>query len=159
MLKSSERDTGVVVPEDMERATPAVPHLDASANRWSGSGLGESHVAYLDLAAEVERRREAGETFSPVYRIYLRDGTGAVMSGHTVAIESDAEAMRVAAILCHARKDAAARFEIWKGEMMLAFDGSDTKPATRLSQQFQHAALDQRQLADGGRAWAKRHAQ
>lgn len=113
------------------------------AGRWSGSRLGESHVAYLDLAAEVERRREAGEAFSPVYRIYLRNGAGTVISGYTIAIESDAEAMRIAAIMCHASNDASVKFEIWKGEVMLAFNGSDAKPATRLSQQFQHNVIEQ----------------
>lgn len=159
MPKPSMHDVRVVIPGNKEGASAhsasgAPP--GASTGRWSGSRLGESHVAYLDLAVEVERRREAGEAFSPVYRIYLRDEAGSVMSGYTVAIESDAEALRVAAILCHACKDTTARFEIWKGEMMLAFNGSDTKPATRLSQQFQHVVLDQGQQT-GGRA--KRRAQ
>jgi hypothetical protein len=80
-------------------------------------------VAYLDLAAEVERRRQAGHAPAPVYRIYLRDEAGAVVSGHTIAIESDAGAIKVATILRDSRTDVTAEFEIWKGEELLAVGG------------------------------------
>ena len=87
--------------------------------KWSGSRLGESHVAYLDFAAEVERRRQSGQRLSPVYRIYLRDHASDVVSGHTIAAESDDAAIRVASILCCACADVTAKFEVWKGEMLL----------------------------------------
>lgn len=97
--------------------TPArSPHAIAGEEHLEG-GLGRAHVAYLDLAAEVERRKQAGDSLSPIYRIYLRDLRGSVVSGHTIATESDGEAIKVASIFCHASGAGSASFEIWKGDV------------------------------------------
>ena len=115
-----------------------------AADGWFADRLGESHVAYLDFAAEVERRRQGGQRLSPVYRIYLRNPAGNVVSGHTIAIEDDDEAIKLAWVLCHACAEVRAGFEVWKGEaLLIASPGAGAPPDRKeLSRRAQHAAID-----------------
>ena len=119
-------------PKDAKRQEHGAASSQAgttAADKWSSGRLGESHVAYLDFAADVEQRRQNGQHISSVYRIYLRDCEGNVASGHTIAIESDDAAIKIATVLCQACAEVAARYEVWKGEVLLTV-GRAVAPST-----------------------------
>lgn len=127
-------------PRDPQRSPQENP---IESDKWSGSRLGEAHVAYLDFAAEVERRKEGGEPMFSVYCIYLRELSGNVLSRHTLAIESDDEAIKVGAVLCYACADLSAGFEVWKGEFLLMVGGIAPAPTREeLSRRSQQIVID-----------------
>lgn len=156
-VKQGERTIHTEQPLSDKRDTAAFAKTQ-DRRRKANYDLGKAHVAYLDLAAEVEGRRERGQRISAVYRIYLRDGHGNVLSGHTVAVESNDEAIKIAAILCNACAETAASFEVWKGEMLLTPSRAErtVAAAAEVSQRTQQIVIDTEiALRDSKRALAE----